>query len=141
MKKKRFPLLIFILTVLLLIVLIAINSSDDNSETSLDFSSFCCAKFEYRSNTGIQSKVVTSEIGNLRFFFQSIELEKTDASFDGNWIFRITFNWEQLHRGGPELIVLVNESYIQIEGQTYTVIGDFSQVLENLQGLFNYLLP
>ena len=117
----------------------------ENSELTPEnpdyFNSFCCAKFDYRSDNGIQSKVITSEIWNLTSFFQSIELKKSDSPFNEDWVFRIIFNWNEIYKGGDEVIVLVGNSHIKIGDTNYYVaIGNFSAILENLYSLFNYFL-
>lgn len=120
-------------------------SSTSNEVAKVDFQqfTFSCAKFDYRSDNGIQSKIIMSEIKNVTNFFQSLDLEKIASPSDNSdedWIFRITFNCNEICINCDEVLVLVTSSYVKIEDEYYTVNGNFLHFLDNTYALFDYLL-
>ena len=142
--KKRFRRLCIYLLVGILCVFFPYSQLEGPhsiSESYYTFSHarFACAKFDYRSDTGIETVIVTSRILHLSGFFQSLALEVTDAPFDEEWVFRILFNWNRICVNCEEVLVLVSESYIKIGDINYVSTGDASRLLGTVRSLFEYL--
>jgi hypothetical protein len=99
-----------------------------------------CAKFEYVYEENGGYKVITSEIKILSNYFDSIILIPLEEPFSGDWIYRITFDWEEIVPGGNEIPVLVGEDSMSINGTTYTTEEgvDFSGILETISSKYNY---
>lgn len=141
MKKRLLfiSLIVFILSVILSGFLYFQHTKSSRSEL-VDFDSFHCARFDYLSDTGIESKTIVFQITPLTNFFQSLEFAETDVPFDEDWIFRIIFNWNGILINGKEVVVLIGDSHIKIGDTNYVVIGgDFSDLLATIHNLFDYL--
>lgn len=141
MKKRLIFLSLIVFTlVVTLCIFLYFQYSESPKSILDDFDSFCCARFDYRSDTGIQSKTIVFQITHLTNFFQSLDLKESSSSFDENWIFRIIFNWDGILKNGKEVIVLVGNSHIKIGDTNYDAIcGDFSDLLATIHNLFDYL--
>ena len=126
--KKRFRRLCIYLLVGILCVFFPYSQLEGphsiaESYYTFSHARFACAKFDYRSDTGIQS----------------LALEVTDAPFDEEWVFRILFNWNRICVNCEEVLVLVSESYIKIGDINYVSTGDASRLLGTVRSLFEYL--
>ena len=142
--KKRFRRLCIYLLVGILCVFFPYSQLEGphsiaESYYTFSHARFACAKFDYRSDTGIETVIVTSRILHLSVFFQSLALEVTDAPFDEEWVFRILFNWNRICVNCEEVLVLVSESYIKIGDINYVSTGDASRLLGTVRSLFEYL--
>ena len=88
------------------------------------------AKIEYHLEPNERYKYVESEIQLLLSFFQNIDISPVDVFFDEDWIFRITFNWNQPQREktvvliGPTLLQFNNRVFSANNGITHTAIID-----------------
>lgn len=132
-------LIVFILSIILSGFLYFQHTKSSRSDL-VDFDSFHCARFDYLSDTGIESKTIVFQITHLTNFFQSLDLKESSSSFDENWIFRIIFNWNGILVNGKEVVVLISDSHIKIGDTNYVVIGgDFSDLLATIHNLFDYL--
>ena len=144
MMLRRFGILFLTIFAILIILFLFFGfTSDEPAETDFRHLSFSCAKFDYCSDSGIQSKIITSEIKSVTNLFQSLDLEKialpSDCS-DEDWIFRITFDWNGICTNCNEVLVLVYSSYVKIGDEYYTVNGNFPHLLDSIHSLFDYLL-
>lgn len=144
MISRRLKILSLIVSTSLIVFSLFFGStSSEPTETDFQHRSFGCAKFDYRSDNGIQSKIITSEIKNVTNFFQSLDLKKIDPPSDHSdedWIFRITFDWNEICINCDEVLVLVSSSYVKIGDDYYTVNGNFLHFLDSIHSLFDYLL-
>lgn len=142
--KKRFRRLCIYLLVGILCVFFPYSQLEGphsiaESYYTFSHARFACAKFDYRSDTGIETVIVTSRILHLSGFFQSLALEVTDAPFDEEWVFRIIFNWNGVCINCEEVLVLVSESYIKIGDINYVTAATPSKVLGTVHSLFEYV--
>lgn len=78
-------------------------------------------------------------------FFPNVSrnIEKTDEAFEGDWIYRLTYNWNGYCVGCEETIVLVNESGVSIDGVKYVPNEDANEnymdrLLEKLDMMYEY---
>lgn len=139
--KKMIPLVVLIC----LISLIAVcNPKKEASKRTL-VENAQCAKFEYAKEAEGGYKVITSEITILTHTFDDLILVKDASNFSGDWIYRITYNWNGICVNAKEIVVLVNEDSISIDGVNYTTEEgtDFSNIFEwvkNKYDHFNYEL-
>lgn len=100
-----------------------------------------CAKFEFSGETDGGYKIITGETPVLTRFFDNTVLVPQDTPFDEEWIYRITFNWNEVVKGVPEVIVLVGKESISIDGDNYTTEDGvpFSAVVNDFTGKYKYL--
>lgn len=98
-----------------------------------------CAKFEYR-DSGTDGIFVTGEISGLTSYFPSLILEETGEAVT-DWIYRITFNCKEMYSGDDEIVVLIGENGLSINGTAYTTPegASFSGVVEAMAGKYKYL--
>lgn len=76
-----------------------------------------CAKFEYNSSKD-ESLFVTSEIKTLSNVFLSLDIVNSEKTVS-DWIYRITFNCEELTLGEQEIVVLIGANAMSINGENY----------------------
>ena len=98
-----------------------------------------CAKFEYRDSE-TDGIFVTGEISSLSSYFPSVILEETSDVIT-DWIYRITFNCKEIYTGGDEIVVLVAENGLSINGTAYTTPEGtpFSDVVDAIAAKYKYL--
>lgn len=101
-----------------------------------------CAKFEYAGEADGGYKVVTSEIYSLGSLVDSLleNAEELDSQFSEDWIYRITFDWRGLVLNGREIVVLVGENSMEIDGRNYDLGEevDFAGVVRNFRDKYDY---
>lgn len=142
--KKRFRRLCIYLLVGILCVFFPYSQLEGPHSIAESYYTFShallvCAKFDYRSDTGIETVIVTHRISHLNNFFQSLALEVIDAPFDEEWVFRVIYNWNGACTNFEEVVVLVSESYIKIGDINYVSTGAPSQILGIVHALFEYV--
>ena len=67
-------------------------------------------------------------------------LQPSDEEFDGEWLYRFTYDPAEKVKNGHEIVVALGEAMMEIDGVTY-VAGegvDFSSILEWAEGAYNY---
>ena len=98
-----------------------------------------CAKFEYR-DSGADGIFVTGEIFGLTSYFPSVILEESSEEIT-DWIYRITFNCSEIYTGDDEIVVLIGENGLSINGTAYTTPGGapFSSVVETIAAKYEYM--
>lgn len=83
-----------------------------------------CAKFEY-SRSKDKSFFVTSEIKTLSNVFLSLDIVNSEKTVS-DWIYRITFNCEELTLGEQEIVVLIGANAMSINGENYCTSENIS---------------
>jgi len=88
------------------------------------------ATFEYAEDTGF--KLITSEIGSLHTF-DGLNIEPTDEAFQGEWIYRITFNPKILMPESEEYVILFGETNLMVNGKVYKAADgvDYNDILSS----------
>jgi len=134
-KRVRLNVLCFLMVLtMLLLVGCAGGETKDERERIADFPA---AAFEYAEDQGY--KLITSEIGSLATF-ASIDLRPSDEAFEGDWIYRITFNPKVIMPESEEFVVLFGENSVSVNGKTY-VPGEgvaYEDVLNWAAGKYEY---
>lgn len=99
-----------------------------------------CAKFEY-SDSKDNGILITSEIKTLSNIFLSLDLVESDKTVS-DWIYRITFNCKELMTDGQEIVVLIGDDAMSINGETYcTREGvSFEKVIEIFASKYKYFV-
>ena len=87
-----------------MLLLFAACSNEDETNARPQVGDFSCTKFECSAEEDGGFKVITGEIKILSLFFDSINLVESDESFAGDWIYRITFDWNKISVNGNEVI-------------------------------------
>ena len=129
---------------LMAIIIASLLGCDSKKSESLDYAQkithAICAKFEFNGETDDGYKIITSETPVLTRFFDNVILIPQDTPFNEDWIYRITFNWNEIAKGSPEIIVLIGKASISIDGDNYTTEDGvpFSAVLNNFAGKYKY---
>jgi len=77
-----------------------------------------CAKFEMNGNSD-NVVFVSSEIKTLTNVFATLDIVKTDNEVSSDWIYRITFNCDELSPAEEEIIVLIGPDVMLINGEKY----------------------
>ena len=79
-----------------------------------------CVKFERFSNDGTQYEPMISNSGTLTLgdFFCSLLITEGDSAI-GNVLYKITFNCREVMPNGEEIIILVGEHALSIDGVIY----------------------
>lgn len=101
-------------------------------------------KFEYVDDDGYIFVNRANGYPMIMFFPNvSRNIEKTDEAFEGDWIYRLTYNWNGYCVGCEETIVLVNESGVSIDGVKYVPNEDANEnymdrLLEELDMMYEY---
>ena len=130
MKKLRALFLIFVC-----IFVLSLCKTNEQVERE-KISDYAVATFEYVDHVGY--KLITSEIDSLDTF-DSLLLKPSDNKFDGNWIYRITFNPTEYSKNTKEVVILFGEESVSINGKTY--IGDgvpYSEILNWVSGKYDF---
>ena len=124
---------------LMLIHVFVLSSCKTNDQVEREkISDYAVATFEYVEDIGY--KLITSEIDSLDTF-DSLLLKPSDTKFDGNWIYRITFNPTEYSMNIEEVVILFGEKSVSINGKTY--IGDgvsYSEILNWASGKYVFLI-
>ena len=76
-----------------------------------------CAKFEYCESTA-KDIFITSEVLLLSEAFLSIDLVESDIPVT-EWIYHITFNCSEISPEYQEIVVLIGERAMSINGKSY----------------------
>ena len=113
MKRKITQKIVLIISVLLCCFFLA---SCTKEKEVVSVSDSTVAKFEFAEDEGY--KLFTSEVGSL-YTFESLNIEPSEESFEGEWIYRITYDPKSIVPEGNEVIVLLGEKNISINGQVY----------------------
>lgn len=112
------------------------EKTPSGDDSPLEEYNFSVATFEYAKDDGY--KLITGEIDSLDTF-DSLLLKPSDATFEGEWIYRIVFNPQEYSREAEEYIILFGEQSLSINGKTY--IGDgipYSEILEWASGKYAF---
>ena len=67
-------------------------------------------------------------------------IQPSDEEFDGEWLYRFTYNPVEKVTSGHEIVVALGEAMMEIDGVAY-VAGegvDFSSILEWAEGAYKY---
>ncbi len=88
----------------------------DNQGKRETVSEFPVATFEYKEDNGY--KLITSEIDSLDTF-DGLRLKPVEIDFNGEWIYRITFNPQEYSMNTEEFVVLFGEDCVSLNGVTY----------------------
>ena len=131
------------LIVLLLALLCVLGLSacvSDNQVKRETVSDFPVAIFEYKEDIGY--KLITSEIDALDTF-DGLMLKKVETEFNGEWIYRITFNPQEYSKNTEEFVILFGDECVSINGVTYIAEDNvsYSDILgwaENKYQFFDY---
>lgn len=97
------------------------------------------AKFEYR-NSETDGIIVSGEILGLTSYFASVLLEETDEEVT-DWIYRITFNCKEMCINMEEIVVLIGENALSVDGTAYTTPegASFSGVVDAMAAKYKYM--
>lgn len=97
-----------------------------------------CAKFE-SCDPNDKCLFITSEIKTLSDAFSSLNIVDSEKSVS-DWIYRITFNCNELVVDGEEIVVLIGTDAMSINGESYcTPEGvPFESVVELFESKYNY---
>lgn len=90
------------------------------------------AKFEYCESDDCMI-FITSEIKTLSNAFLSLDLVTSDISVS-EWIYRITFNCAELTKNDQEIVVLIGDKAMSINGVSYSTPKNVS--FESVVDLF-----
>ena len=103
--------------VLALVCVLGLTSCKPNNQVKREaVSAFTVATFEYKEDDGY--KLITSEIDSLNTF-DSLLLKPAEIEFDGEWIYRITYNPQKYSKDTEEFVILFGEQCVSINGITY----------------------
>ncbi len=80
-----------------------------------------CAKFEYIEEENEKYLYVDSgATGNpLLTYFYGLKFSKTDEEADDQWLYKITYNWNEYCDNCEETIVLLSEDGLSVNGFRY----------------------
>lgn len=92
-----------------------------------------CAKFE----TPDSQLYVTGEILTLKGYFSSVMLIESNEEVT-DWRYRITFNCNEIAVNAREIVVLVGDNAMSIDGVSYTTPG-YSDLVETVRSKYDYL--
>lgn len=97
------------------------------------------AKFEYRDSE-TDGIIVSGEIFGLTSYFTSVLLEETDEAVT-DWIYRITFNCKEMCINMEEIVVLIGENALSVDGTAYTTPegASFSGVVDAIAAKDQYM--
>lgn len=97
------------------------------------------AKFEYRDSE-TDGIIVGGEIFGLTSYFASVLLEETDGEVT-DWIYRITFNCKEMCINMEEVVVLIGENALSVDGTAYTTPegAPFSGVVHAMSAKYKYM--
>ena len=103
--------------VLALVCILSFSSCKSNNQDKRELlPSSSVATFEYEEDNGY--KLITSEIGSLDSF-DSLMIKPSEMEFDGEWIYRITFNPNEYVDFAEEFVILFGEQCVSVNGITY----------------------
>lgn len=97
-----------------------------------------CAKFEY-CNDLPHPIYITSEIFMLSSIFPSLVLEESNYNVEP-WVYKITFNCGELISNSKEIVVLVGEKCMSINGEIYSTPEEipFKSVVDLFKSKYAY---
>lgn len=89
-------------------------------------------KDEYLLITRAQGYTMMIDLCNWEFVY-------TNEPFEGNWLYKIIYNWNGYCEGCEEIVVLVNEKSVSINGVNYTCENmEMSWLLESLDNKYQF---
>ena len=133
---------VFVVTLLVLVLLPGCKSREEQLQGPVfmeEIQRSPCAKFEYR-DSGTDGIFVTGEISGLTSYFLSVILEEGGEPVT-DWIYRITFNCKEIYTGDDEIVVLIGEKGLSINGTAYTTPREvsFSSVVDAIAAKYQYM--
>lgn len=139
--------IISICSVALLILLLAIGwdlkkeyQTEQNKPPLDRIGEAACAKLEYSGPNG-KELLITSEIKTLSNVFLSLDIVNSDKPVS-EWIYRITFNCEELSLNSEEIVVLIGSSSMSINGENYSTPENipFENVVDIFASKYEYFV-
>lgn len=134
-------------SVALLILLLAIGwdlkkeyQTEQNKPPLDRIGEAACAKLEYSGLNG-KELLITSEIKTLSNVFLSLDIVNSDKPVS-EWIYRITFNCEELSLNSEEIVVLIGSSSMSINGENYSTPENipFENVVDIFASKYEYFV-
>lgn len=134
-------------SVALLILLLAIGwnlkkeyQTEQNKPPLDRIGEAACAKLEYSGPNG-KELLITSEIKTLSNVFLSLDIVNSDKPVS-EWIYRITFNCEELSLNSEEIVVLIGSSSMSINGENYSTPENipFENVVDIFASKYEYFV-
>ncbi len=107
-----------LLYILFIIILLSSCKKSNPLDKPPIVSNSTVAKFEYINEVDIGYKLITSEIATLHTF-DSLSLKKSDTDEEFDWIYRITFNPNDILKNGTEIVILFGEDKVSVNGKNY----------------------
>ena len=97
-----------------------------------------CAKFECNENAN-EVVYITSEIRTISASVSSLDLVKGGKSID-KWLYRITFNCNEISINGHEIVVVIGPDSMSINGELYTSPGgvSFESIVSFFEAKYKY---
>lgn len=140
---KKPKMALYTLIAVLVIAAVAIvctftGAEDKTNNTKLwpEDAVISCARFEYAGDEGY--KLITSEVSQFDSL-QHMNLIPVEGEFEGEVIYRLVLNWNEVATNETEYIILVSENYLSVNGQFYQPDGfDFSEILSYFEGKYRY---
>lgn len=126
------------IVVIIFIIMLGAGCKQQAIENDMSFiGDLTCAYFEYADEENKGIKVITSEIDQFDSL-NSMILEEAESGFTGDWIYRITFNPEELMKDSQEIIVLINKESISINGNNYIHKNEPGAILNWAKSKYEY---
>lgn len=100
-----------------------------------------CVKFERFSNDGTHYEPMISNSGTLTLgdFFNSLLITEGDSAI-GDVLYKITFNCREVMPNGEEIIILVGEHALSIDGVIYVAESElmYKDIKSVIRSKWNY---
>lgn len=137
--KKRIGIVVLVCLCMVVPLTVAVVRNFPRPAPGLSMANSPAAKLEYNDSGAIETMFLTNGVDYLAGDILSLDLEETEEAVS-DWTCKITFNCKEWVPDGPEIVVLLGDHALSIDGTSYTTSGEvpFSQVADWMTGKFKY---
>lgn len=140
MRKVFFICSSVVILILLFVIAWNVQQQSLDNEVSLinEIAQSTCAKFEYckSADNGI---LITSEIKTLSNVFLTLDIISSNIPVS-EWIYKITFNCNEISLDNQEIVVLIGDKSMSINGVVYSCPDPilFDNIVDIFASKYNY---
>lgn len=132
MKKKLIVVVICVVIISSLFIIINPFHQENKKFDSQLFRNAIVARMESAEEKGEYLLITRAEGYTMMIWLCDLEFNYTGDEFEGEWLYKIIYNWNGYCNGCEEITVLVNEKSISINGVNYT-FENMEYLLEQLE--------
>ena len=135
---KIFRVCLLLLLPVFFVSLVACHNAESDSDIFEEIRTAPVVKLESAQDTD-NGPIFCNNAGTTASLADMV-IQPSDEGFDGEWLYRFTYNPAEKVTNGHEIVAAFGETMMEIDGVTY-VAGegvDFSSILEWAEGAYNF---